>query len=125
MSTALNLKPGYINKSVKSLYPFSEDLINGIGYLKDKDFSKSDYFIGRNISCLIKLSWTEEEVRKRAKTMASTNFYKFNIHPYRFCVSYIGVSVSRVGSTRTAYSIFCVYFNLFQAFCQGSRVGAN
>ncbi len=38
--------------------------------------------------------------------MASTNCYKFNIHSYRFCVSYIGVSVSRVGPTRTAYSIF-------------------
>lgn len=56
-------------KQIKSLYPFSEDLINGLSYLKDKDFSKSDYFIGRNISCLIKLSWSEEEVRKRAKTM--------------------------------------------------------
>ena len=56
-------------KQIKSLYPFSEDLINGLSCLKDKDFSKSDYFIGRNISCLIKLSWSEEEVRKRAKTM--------------------------------------------------------
>ena len=57
-------------KQIRSLYTFSKDLINGLGYLKTKDFSKSDYFIGRNISCLIKLSWTEEEVRKRAKTMA-------------------------------------------------------
>ena len=38
--------------------------------------------------------------------MASTNCYTVNIHSYRFCVSYIGVSVSRVGPTRTAYSIF-------------------
>ena len=43
---------------------------------------------------------------KKCTSMASTNCYKFNIHSYRFCVSYIGVSVSRVGPTRTAYSIF-------------------
>ena len=47
---------------------------------------------------------------KKCTSMASTNCYKFNIHPYRFCVSYIGVSVSRVGPTRTAYSIFFFFF---------------
>ena len=31
----------------------------------------SNHFIGRNISCLIKLSWTEAEVIQRAKTMAA------------------------------------------------------
>ena len=30
----------------------------------------SDHYIGRNISCLIKLSWTEEEVKQRAVLMA-------------------------------------------------------
>ena len=45
--------------------------------------------------------------------MASTNCYTVNIHSYRFCVSYIGVSVSRVGPTRTAYSIFIIYFATF------------
>ncbi len=38
--------------------------------------------------------------------MASTNYYTVKIHSYRFCVSYIDFSVSRVGPTRTAYSIF-------------------
>ena len=38
--------------------------------------------------------------------MASTDCYKVNIHSYRFCVSYIRISVSRVGPTRTANSIF-------------------
>ena len=47
-----------------------------------------------------------EQNFKKCTSMASTNCYKFNIHSYRFCVSYIGVSVSRVGPTRTAYSIF-------------------
>jgi 8-amino-3,8-dideoxy-alpha-D-manno-octulosonate transaminase len=58
-------------KTKKSLYPLSKNLKKGLSYLKAKNFSKSDHFIGRNISCLIKLSWTEEEVRHRAKTMAN------------------------------------------------------
>lgn len=36
------------------------------------DFSKSDHWMGRTISCLIKLGWTKEEVRQRAETMAET-----------------------------------------------------
>jgi len=31
------------------------------------DFSESDSYISRNISCLIKLGWTEEEMKQRAK----------------------------------------------------------
>ncbi|PCJ94957.1 MAG: L-glutamine--2-deoxy-scyllo-inosose aminotransferase KanB [Flavobacteriaceae bacterium] len=34
------------------------------------DFSMSDHWIGRNISCLIKLGWTKEEVKLRAEKMA-------------------------------------------------------
>ena len=58
-------------KDKKSLYPLSQELKNGLNYLKNKDFSKSDHFIGRNISCLIKLSWSEEETHQRAETMAN------------------------------------------------------
>ena len=57
-------------KEQKSLYPLSKEITQGLNDLKDKDFSKSDHYIGRNISCLIKLSWTEDEVHHRAKTMA-------------------------------------------------------
>ena len=63
--------------------------------------------------------WREKERKKeitqfkKCTSMASTNCYTVNIHSYRFCVSYIGVSVSRVGPTRTAYSIFSLYF-IFQ-----------
>lgn len=57
-------------KEQKSLYPLSKEITQGLNNLKDKDFSKSDHYIGRNISCLIKLSWTEDEVHHRAKTMA-------------------------------------------------------
>ena len=56
-------------KEQKSLYPLSKEITQGLKDLKDKDFSKSDHYIGRNISCLIKLSWTEDEVHHRAKTM--------------------------------------------------------
>ena len=58
-------------KSQKSLVPFNKELKKGLSYLKKKSFDKSDHFIGRNISCLIKLSWTESEVMKRARIMAS------------------------------------------------------
>ena len=57
-------------KDLKSLHPISAEVKNGLEYLKTKDFSKSDYFIARNISCLIKLSWTEEEVKNRASKMS-------------------------------------------------------
>jgi 8-amino-3,8-dideoxy-alpha-D-manno-octulosonate transaminase len=35
------------------------------------DFSKSDFWVSRTISCLIKLNWTESEVQDRAKNMAA------------------------------------------------------
>ncbi|WP_027137413.1 DegT/DnrJ/EryC1/StrS family aminotransferase [Gaetbulibacter saemankumensis] len=56
-------------KDFKSLYPISKEVKSGLKYLKSKSYPKSDYYIGRNISCLIKLSWTEEEVIKRASKM--------------------------------------------------------
>ncbi|MEY8847641.1 DegT/DnrJ/EryC1/StrS family aminotransferase [Psychroserpens sp. XS_ASV72] len=58
-------------KEAKSLYPLSTEIKHELSKLKEKDFSQSDYWIGRNISCLIKLSWTEEEVRQRAETMVN------------------------------------------------------
>ncbi|MBD0832776.1 DegT/DnrJ/EryC1/StrS family aminotransferase [Aestuariibaculum sediminum] len=57
-------------KELKSLYPISEEVKSGLAYLKNADYSESDHFIGRNLSCLIKLSWTEETVRQRALKMA-------------------------------------------------------
>lgn len=56
-------------KEIKTLYPVSKEVKEGLSYLKDKTFDQSDHFIGRNISCLIKLSWTEAEVKERAKLM--------------------------------------------------------
>ena len=57
-------------KDIKSLYPISKEVKEGLKYLETKTFEQSDHFIGRNISCLIKLSWTEEQVKERAQKMA-------------------------------------------------------
>lgn len=58
-------------KMKKSLYPLSPEIQSGLDELKEKNFAKSDHYIGRNLSCLVKLSWSEEEVAQRAKTMAN------------------------------------------------------
>ncbi|PTX62375.1 8-amino-3,8-dideoxy-alpha-D-manno-octulosonate transaminase [Kordia periserrulae] len=56
-------------KELKSLYPISKEVRDGMQYLETKTFEQSDQYIARNISCLIKMSWTEEEVRSRAAKM--------------------------------------------------------
>ena len=56
-------------KDLKTLYPLSEEVREGLKYLQTKTFEQSNHYIGRNISCLIKLSWTVEEVKERALKM--------------------------------------------------------
>ena len=56
-------------KDIKTLYPISAEVKEGLKYLQTKTFEQSDHYIGRNISCLIKLSWTEAEVQERADKM--------------------------------------------------------
>ncbi|QFZ53315.1 DegT/DnrJ/EryC1/StrS family aminotransferase [Oceanihabitans sp. IOP_32] len=56
-------------KDIKSLYPVSPEVRKGLEYLKTKTYEKSDHYISRNISCLIKLSWTESELKERASKM--------------------------------------------------------
>jgi 8-amino-3,8-dideoxy-alpha-D-manno-octulosonate transaminase len=56
-------------KELKSLFPISAEVKTGLEYLKTKEFMLSDYYIARNISCLIKLLWTEEQVKERAVKM--------------------------------------------------------
>ncbi|MFG6687503.1 DegT/DnrJ/EryC1/StrS family aminotransferase [Mariniflexile sp. HNIBRBA6329] len=58
-------------KELKSLFPIPAEVKTGLEYLKTKEFPQSDHFIGRNISCLIKLSWTEEQVKERANKMVA------------------------------------------------------
>ena len=56
-------------KELKSLYPISQEVKEGMQYLDSKTFDQSDHYIARNISCLIKMSWTDEEVKARAQKM--------------------------------------------------------
>jgi len=58
-------------KDLKTLYPVPAEVKKGLKYLETADYSVSDDFIARNISCLIKLSWTEEEVKLRAEKMVA------------------------------------------------------
>ncbi|WP_159021386.1 DegT/DnrJ/EryC1/StrS aminotransferase family protein [Formosa sp. L2A11] len=56
-------------KHAKTLFPMPANTKEVLSSLSSKTFEKSDYFIARNISCLIKLSWTDEEVKLRASKM--------------------------------------------------------
>ena len=58
-------------KEMKSLFPLSDQIKKGMERLKEQSFPQSDDLISRNISCLIKLSWTEEEVKERGAKMAA------------------------------------------------------
>ncbi|MFH6604053.1 DegT/DnrJ/EryC1/StrS family aminotransferase [Maribacter algicola] len=53
----------------KSLGKLSKEVLAGLQDFSTTDFSASDHWVGRNISCLVKLSWTEEEVAGRAAKM--------------------------------------------------------
>jgi 8-amino-3,8-dideoxy-alpha-D-manno-octulosonate transaminase len=57
-------------KELKSLFPITQEVKQGLKYLETKTFEQSDQYIARNISCLIKLSWVENEVIERAKKMS-------------------------------------------------------
>ena len=46
-----------------------KEVRDGLQDFSKLDFSASDHWVGRTISCLIKLGWTSEEVKSRAKKM--------------------------------------------------------
>jgi 8-amino-3,8-dideoxy-alpha-D-manno-octulosonate transaminase len=56
--------------NLKSLGKLPQPIYDQLPNYSNTDFSKSDHWVGRNISCLIKLGWSEEEVRQRAKKIA-------------------------------------------------------
>ena len=58
-------------KNLNGLGNFSQELKKGLPNYNLSNFSKSDHWVGRNISCLIKLGWSEEEVEGRAKKMVN------------------------------------------------------
>ncbi|MGA9271167.1 MAG: L-glutamine--2-deoxy-scyllo-inosose aminotransferase KanB, partial [Lutimonas sp.] len=57
-------------KNAKSLFPISDEVRSRIEGIKDQKFPQSDDLMSRNISCLIKLSWEEQQVRDLGKRMA-------------------------------------------------------
>ncbi|UOB17762.1 DegT/DnrJ/EryC1/StrS family aminotransferase [Abyssalbus ytuae] len=56
-------------KKHHSLGKLPQEVINQMPDYNAVNFSQSDYWIGRNISVLIKLSWTEEQLYERASKM--------------------------------------------------------
>lgn len=54
---------------MKSLGPLPKEVREALPDYSKADFSGSDHWMGRTISCLIKLGWTEAEVQERAKRM--------------------------------------------------------
>ncbi|MEO9513639.1 MAG: DegT/DnrJ/EryC1/StrS family aminotransferase [Flavobacteriaceae bacterium] len=54
---------------LKSLGKLSQEVVDVLPNYTETDFSASDGWVGRNISCLIKLGWTKEETQQRAKKM--------------------------------------------------------
>lgn len=58
-------------KEMKSLFPISDQIKQGMQDLANQEFPQSDDYMSRNISCLIKISWTEEQVREQAEKMVS------------------------------------------------------
>ena len=53
----------------KSLGKLPEEVIRQLPDFEKEDFSLSDHWVGRNLSCLVKLGWSDEEVENRARTM--------------------------------------------------------
>ncbi len=64
----------YINgwehlRNIKSLGNVTDEVKNQLKKLNDTDFSKSDAVMSRTISSLVKIGWTDKEVRERAEKM--------------------------------------------------------
>lgn len=57
--------------NLKSLGKLPQAVYNQLPDYSKSDFSKSDHWVGRTISCLIKLGWSESEVKERAEKMTA------------------------------------------------------
>lgn len=57
---------------LKSLGRLPEEVVEQLPDYRKSDFSTSDHWVGRNISCLIKLGWSEDELNTRAAKMKAT-----------------------------------------------------
>lgn len=56
---------------LKSLGSLPQEVKKALPDYTNSDFSASDHWMGRTISCLIKLSWSEKEMEERALKMVS------------------------------------------------------
>lgn len=61
----------------RSLGRLPKEIQNSLQDFTTFDFSQSDHWVGRNISCLIKLGWSKAEVEERAHKMKSTILRSF------------------------------------------------
>ncbi|OEK00522.1 glutamine--scyllo-inositol aminotransferase [Roseivirga sp. 4D4] len=59
-------------KNATSLFPLNPGLVSAIEAMDFNNFKQSDEVMGRTISSLINLSWTEEQAHERAEKMAAT-----------------------------------------------------
>lgn len=59
-------------KDLKSLGRLPQEVRQQIQDLNSTDFSKSDAWMGRNISALVKIGWSEEQVHARAQKIKET-----------------------------------------------------
>ena len=59
-------------KNTTSLFPLNPQLVEAIGQYDFNQFAQSDAIMGRTISSLINLTWTQEQAEERASKMAST-----------------------------------------------------
>ncbi len=57
-------------KQLKSLGNLNSEIRERLRNMPDARFTASDHWMGRSISSLVKLGWSEQEVHKRATTMA-------------------------------------------------------
>ncbi len=58
-------------KGLQSLYPISKEIKETLQDFSKIEFKQSDDYISRNTSCLIKLSWSEEDAKQRAEQMVA------------------------------------------------------
>ena len=58
-------------KNSATLNALSPELKEKVKHHANKDFSASDAIISRNISTLINLSWTEEQVKEKGEKMVA------------------------------------------------------
>ena len=63
----------YINgwehlQQLKGLGELPVEVRQGMDYLQTADFSASDQWMGRNISMLVKIGWSQDDLEQRAQT---------------------------------------------------------